>query len=107
MLCNPGVDAYDARWGQAAQEVTMRRATVSFLISASIALLGLGCGPTGTGSGSGGASGGGSGGRGGGGGIDNSPDAMSCGMQDFTLQRLPPDLLIVQDKSGSMNDPPS
>ncbi|HJZ87513.1 MAG TPA: vWA domain-containing protein [Polyangia bacterium] len=110
----------------------MRRATVSFLISASIALLGLGCGPTGTGSGSGGASGGGSGGRGGGGGtagsgggaggsggfggsggsgggggIDNSPDAMSCGMQDFTLQRLPPDLLIVQDKSGSMNDPPS
>src|SRR5262249_44924715 len=40
-------------------------------------------------------------------GIDNTPDAMNCGEQNFMLQRLPPDLLIVQDKSGSMMDPPS
>src|SRR5262249_6222579 len=85
------------------------------------------CGPTGqSGSGNSGGSGGsssggvggnysggsggstGSGGTGGsGGGIDNTPDAMNCGGQTFMLQRLAPDLLIVQDQSGSMMDPPS
>ncbi|HJZ87939.1 MAG TPA: vWA domain-containing protein, partial [Polyangia bacterium] len=40
------------------------------------------------------------------GGIDNSPDAMSCGSADFGLQRVPADVVIVLDRSGSMNDPP-
>ena len=83
------------------------------------------CGPTGgTNGNSGGSGGNGSGGSGGmyaggsggnntggtggtGGSIDNNPDAATCGEQTFMLQRLPPDLLIVQDKSGSMMDPPS
>src|SRR5262252_5785664 len=54
-------------------------------------------GSNGTG-GSGGTNGtGGTGGSGGDGGIN-------CGVQTFMLDRLPPDLLIVLDKSGSMND---
>jgi hypothetical protein len=41
-----------------------------------------------------------------GGSIDNSPDALTCGAQDFPLTRgLPPDLLIVLDRSGSMMYP--
>jgi hypothetical protein len=32
---------------------------------------------------------------------------MNCGEQTFMLQRLPPDLLIVQDQSGSMMEPPA
>jgi hypothetical protein len=56
----------------------------------------------------GGSGGNNSGGNGGsGGGIDNNPDAANCGVQTFTpTQGLPPDLLIVLDKSGSMMDPP-
>ena len=80
------------------------------------------CGPTGGSNNSGGSGGSNSGGSGGmyaggsggstgtggsGGSIDNNPDAMDCGEQTFMLQRLPPDLLIVQDQSGSMMDPPS
>jgi hypothetical protein len=82
------------------------------------------CGPTGGSNSSGGSGGSNSGGSGGmyaggsggnttggsggaGGGIDSNPDAMDCGEQTFMLQRLPPDLLIVQDQSGSMMDPPS
>jgi len=83
------------------------------------------CGPTQTGgdnAGSGGGAGGaghvgsgGAGGYGGGGGggrpgdggsIDPTMDALNCGVQDFPLQRLPPDLLIVLDQSGSMSDAP-
>ena len=60
-------------------------------------------GSGGAGGGSGGAGGMGGGGGGGGG----SPDGgTNCGVQDFTLDRLPPDLLIILDKSGSMNDTP-
>jgi von Willebrand factor type A domain len=54
-------------------------------------------GGTGTGGG-GGTSGGGTGGTGGGGGSDNN-----CGVQNFMLQKGgTPDLLLVQDRSGSM-----
>jgi hypothetical protein len=31
-----------------------------------------------------------------------SPDGSNCGLQQFGLQNVPPDLLIIQDKSGSM-----
>jgi hypothetical protein len=87
-----------------------------------LVILAFGCGPTGTAnpgdnghltggsSGSGnysGGSGGSSGGTGGAGGsIDPSMDALNCGVQDFPLQRLPPDLLVVLDQSGSMSDAP-
>src|SRR2546422_8505424 len=78
------------------------------------------CGPTTTGGGAGaggshlppdsggtGASGG-SGGTGGVGGIDPMPDAMECGVQTFMPRpNLPPDLLIVLDRSFSMTDPPA
>jgi hypothetical protein len=50
-----------------------------------------------SGAGTGGSSGAGTGGSGG----------NNCGVETFQLQRQPPDVLIVQDKSGSMNDPPS
>ena len=100
----------------------MRRShPFNFLASCLIAVL-AGCGPTG-GSGNNGGSGGGNtggsggmyaggsggntGGSGGVGGIDNNPDAANCGVQTFTpTQGLPPDLMIVLDKSGSMMDPP-
>ena len=49
------------------------------------------------GNGTGGAAGSATGGTGG----------NNCGVQTFALQRRPPDVLIVQDKSGSMADPPS
>jgi len=74
--------------------------------------LGCGCGPlsnNGYGGSNGGGSGGyggGSGGGGAGGSIDNSPDAMNCGTADFGLQRVPADVVIVLDRSGSMQDPP-
>jgi hypothetical protein len=61
--------------------------------------------------GSGGNGGGGSGGSGGGGGSGGSgvPDGgLNCGVQNFMLTKSgTPDLLIVQDRSGSMKDPPS
>src|SRR5689334_12471590 len=71
-----------------------------------------GCGPAAYGgSGSGGASGGHGGSSGSGGsdsGIDNSPDAINCGVQNFDLQRgLPPDVLVVLDGSDSMSSPPT
>jgi hypothetical protein len=58
----------------------------------------------GTSSGSnGGRSGGANGGSAGGG---SAGGGNQCGKMDFTLDRgLPPDLLIVLDRSGSMNDP--
>jgi hypothetical protein len=31
-----------------------------------------------------------------------SPDGSNCGLQQYGLQNVPPDLLIVEDKSGSM-----
>src|SRR6266496_280464 len=58
-------------------------------------------GPGGNGNGAGGGGGAGSGGGVGTGGTSGSGGV--CGVQDFMLQRLPPDLLIVQDKSQSMN----
>src|SRR5262249_56261450 len=65
-----------------------------------------GAGEVGSG-GAGGYGGGGGGGRpGDGGSIDPTMDALNCGVQDFPLQRLPPDLLIVLDQSGSMSDAP-
>ena len=93
-------------------------------MKATMILLGVvamaGCGPTrrdgsvgnvGGSGGSGGSGGGrppgsGSGGASGGG-IDDVPDAMTCGMQDLALRREPPDLLIVLDRSLSMNFPPA
>ena len=98
----------------------MRRASLA------IVLVSFGCGPVMTSGGSGGSGGAGgaagvggmysggsggtpgSGGTGGsGGGIDNTPDALNCGVENFALQPgLPPDLMIVLDRSGSMSDPP-
>src|SRR5262245_2003931 len=64
-----------------------------------------GMGGSGTGTGTGGS--GGVGGYGGGtGGSGGNVDAGSCGEADFVLQRTPADLLIVLDKSGSMDLPP-
>ena len=34
------------------------------------------------------------------------PDGMNCGLQSYGLQNVPPDLLIVLDKSGSMANQP-
>jgi hypothetical protein len=63
-----------------------------------------GTGGTSGASGTGGSSGGGSGGRSGGGtGGMFSADGPSCGVKTFGLTKIPPDLLIVQDKSGSMD----
>ena len=98
----------------------MRRASLA------IVLCSFACGPVSSGGGSTGGSGGtgaggsggmysggsggssGTGGTGGaGGGIDNTPDALNCGVENFTLQPgLPPDLMIVLDRSGSMDSPP-
>src|SRR5262245_14269788 len=111
----------------AAEEDNMRRSRSSTFCTACLIVVFAACGPTGSGGnggsngsggsggssgngsgGSGGSSGNGSGGSGGGGGIDHTPDAMNCGVQTFTpTAGLPPDLLIVLDKSGSMMDPPS
>lgn len=103
----------------------MRRSLASTFCTACLIVVFAACGPTGSGNSggsggssgsgsggsggmySGGSSGNGTGGSGGVGGIDNTPDAMNCGVQTFTpTQGLPPDLLIVLDKSGSMMDPP-
>jgi len=32
------------------------------------------------------------------------PDGANCGLQTYGLQNIPPDLLIIEDKSGSMAD---
>src|SRR5215471_9128757 len=63
-----------------------------------------GTGGSGNGTGGVGGIGGYGGGTGGSGGAN--PDAGACGEADFTLQRIPADLLIVLDKSGSMDQPP-
>ncbi|HVZ73290.1 MAG TPA: vWA domain-containing protein [Polyangia bacterium] len=49
-----------------------------------------------------GTSGSGSGGNGSSG-PPPSPDGKNCGLQQYGLQNVPPDLLIVLDRSGSMN----
>jgi von Willebrand factor type A domain-containing protein len=63
----------------------------------------------GTGGAGGVAGGGGSGGTAGTGGAGGTggTGGSNCGERDFMLQHLPPDLMIVLDKSGSMADPPS
>src|SRR4051794_27227594 len=76
---------------------------------------GVGGGPGGTGSGgatgggTGGGAGGGGQGSGGGTGGGGGGGSMNCGEQNFMLVKgLPPDLLIVLDRSGSMDlSPPS
>jgi len=45
-------------------------------------------------------------GNGGSGQLDPSVDGNNCGVQQYGLQNVPPDLLIVLDKSGSMADTP-
>jgi hypothetical protein len=57
--------------------------------------------------GSGGASGGSSGQNGGGTSGGGGGGGNNCGVQTFPLQRRPSDLLIVLDKSGSMNENPT
>jgi hypothetical protein len=58
----------------------------------------------GNGNGSGGGVGGGGSGDGGGNGADGGSDDNNCGVQNFNLVKgSTPDLLIVQDKSGSMS----
>ncbi|MEA2701153.1 MAG: hypothetical protein QOI66_5424 [Myxococcales bacterium] len=73
------------------------------------AALALGCttsgiktGSTGTGNNGGGNTSGG-GGASGTGGIKDPTGGPNCGMKTFGLQKVPPDLMIVQDKSGSMD----
>ncbi|HEY2729605.1 MAG TPA: vWA domain-containing protein [Polyangia bacterium] len=39
-------------------------------------------------------------------GVTPSPDGANCGLQQYGLQNVPPDLLIVLDKSGSMGNQP-
>jgi hypothetical protein len=43
-------------------------------------------------------------GNGGSGNITPTPDGQNCGLQQYGLQNVPPDLLIVEDKSGSMGN---
>src|SRR5882757_2573448 len=38
----------------------------------------------------------------GGSGNTPTPDGANCGLQQYGLQNVPPDLLIIEDKSGSM-----
>jgi hypothetical protein len=57
-------------------------------------------GSTGTGTGTGGSTGSGTAASNGQG--TPTPDGANCGLQQFGLQNVPPDLLIIQDKSGSM-----
>jgi hypothetical protein len=79
---------------------------------------GSGGGAAGNGSGKGGASGGaGSSGKGGGSGYVFNPSTntptqpagpgsgRTCGLQNYTLERLPPEILLVLDRSGSMRQP--
>src|SRR5579872_3620302 len=72
------------------------------------ALAELGCSSSGikSGGGTGGAAGatGGGGADGTGGGAVT--DGPTCGVKTFTLNKVPPDLMIVLDKSGSMNQLP-
>lgn len=56
--------------------------------------------------GSGGASGIDDGGGGGTAGVAGAADGPTCGMKKFPLAKVPPDLMIVLDKSGSMRDLP-
>jgi hypothetical protein len=64
---------------------------------------GAGTGTGGVGTGRGGGSGSGAVGPGGPS-DDINPDAGNCGVSTFPLQRLPPDVLIVLDRSQSMTD---
>jgi hypothetical protein len=57
--------------------------------------------PTGSGGSTGAGNGGTSGGTGSGG-VGVATDGPSCGVKTFGLTKVPPDLLIVQDRSGSM-----
>jgi hypothetical protein len=57
----------------------------------------------GTGSGTGGRASGGPGGTGGG--IVGNPDADVCGLEKFDLERKPAELMLVLDRSASMQDP--
>jgi hypothetical protein len=34
-----------------------------------------------------------------------SPDAPTCGLEDFKLDKVPPEILLVLDRSSSMNEP--
>src|SRR6266478_1775899 len=76
------------------------------------AALALGCttsGIKGTTTGAGNNGGGntsGGGGVTGAGGIKDPSGGPNCGMKTFGLQKVPPDLMIVQDKSGSMDGSP-
>jgi hypothetical protein len=72
-----------------------------------------GSGGSGPGTGGAGGNGPGSGGNSGSGGVApdggrdlTDPDAPTCGMQTFTLESTPPDLLLVLDHSGSMAELP-
>jgi hypothetical protein len=105
----------------------MRRTlTTAFIVSLSAALgcsnptinhgngggaggTGGGVGGTGGSAGSGGGGSGGSGGGGGSGGMSGGPDGgNNCGVQNFMLNKTgTPDLIIIQDRSESMTDPPS
>jgi hypothetical protein len=96
------------------------RPSALFVFSAGLAIFAtaLGCGWSGSRSpnvsGSAGTSGGnpgnggrvasGAGGNAGGGGPMPTTDA-NCGLQSIPIANVPPDVLIVQDRSGSMNDP--
>src|SRR5258708_39719121 len=57
---------------------------------------------TGTGNNGGGNNSGGNGGAGGG--VGDPGNGPTCGVRTFGLQKVPPDLLIVLDKSGSMDE---
>jgi hypothetical protein len=37
-------------------------------------------------------------------GVTPTPDGANCGVQQYGLQNIPPDLLIIEDKSGSMGN---
>jgi hypothetical protein len=60
----------------------------------------LGVGGTNAATGAGGAIGSGAGGTG----VAPNPDGANCGVQQYGLQNIPPDLLIIEDKSGSMGN---
>jgi hypothetical protein len=57
-------------------------------------------GTTGTGTGTTGTAGTGNGSG------NPTPDGQNCGLQSYGLENIPPDLLIILDKSGSMGDQP-
>src|SRR5437762_1218559 len=81
----------------------MRHSLLSMPSTSLLIALVAGCGPAGAAVGGGGATG-----TGGIGGAGPPQDALNCGVETFPLRRgLPPDLLIVLDRSGSMNESPA